>query len=215
MSEELKDGMTETLNDAGDDAGLDTKDGEGTAADDNNQDTGADDGQNEIYGSPENFDYSAVELPENMELDSDLVNEFNPIAKKLNLSNKSANELMSLAVKLTQKNTAKFADEFAAQLQDAESKSYLQMLNTDKELNAFSAEEYDQYINTANLGIKSVATDGFKNLLKQKGLTNHPEFIKTFHAIGKLCQSDKLPDVKNPVGSNRSAADILYGSAES
>ena len=150
-----------------------------------------------------------------MELDSDLVNEFNPIAKKLNLSNKSANELMSLAVKLTQKNTAKFADEFAAQLQDAESKSYLQMLNTDKELNAFSAEEYDQYINTANLGIKSVATDGFKNLLKQKGLTNHPEFIKTFHAIGKLCQSDKLPDVKNPVGSNRSAADILYGSAES
>lgn len=215
MSEELKDGMTETLNDAGDDAGLDTKDGEGTAADDNNQDAGADDGQNEIYGSPENFDYSAVELPENMELDSDLVNEFNPIAKKLNLSNKSANELMSLAVKLTQKNTAKLADEFAAQLQDAESKSYLQMLNTDKELNAFSAEEYDQYINTANLGIKSVATDGFKNLLKQKGLTNHPEFIKTFHAIGKLCQSDKLPDVKNPVGSNRSAADILYGSAES
>lgn len=215
MSEELKDGMTETLNDAGDDAGLDTKDGEGTAADDNNQDAGADGGQNEIYGSPENFDYSAVELPENMELDSDLVNEFNPIAKKLNLSNKSANELMSLAVKLTQKNTAKFADEFAAQLQDAESKSYLQMLNTDKELNAFSAEEYDQYINTANLGIKSVATDGFKNLLKQKGLTNHPEFIKTFHAIGKLCQSDKLPDVKNPVGSNRSAADILYGSAES
>ena len=215
MSEELKDGMTETLNDAGDDAGLDTKDGEGTAADDNNQDARADDGQNEIYGSPENFDYSAVELPENMELDSDLVNEFNPIAKKLNLSNKSANELMSLAVKLTQKNTAKFADEFAAQLQDAESKSYLQMLNTDKELNAFSAEEYDQYINTANLGIKSVATDGFKNLLKQKGLTNHPEFIKTFHAIGKLCQSDKLPDVKNPVGANRSAADILYGSAES
>lgn len=218
MSEEFENGTTENTETTGTNAGLNVDDN------DNPDNTGNESGQNEgagnnsdgdVYGSPESFDYSDVQLPENMELDKELIEEFNPIAKKFNLSNKSANELMSLAVKLTQKNTAKFADEFAAQLQDAESKSYLQMLNTDKELNAFSAEEYDQYINTANLGIKSVATDGFKNLLKQKGLTNHPEFIKTFHAIGKLCQSDKLPDVKNPVGSNRSAADILYGSAES
>lgn len=218
MSEEFENGTTENTDTTGTNAGLNVHDN------DNPDNTGNDGGQNEgagnnsdgdVYGSPESFDYSEVQLPENMELDKELIEEFNPIAKKFNLSNKSANELMSLAVKLTQKNTAKFADEFAAQLQDAESKSYLQLLNTDKELNAYSEEEYDQYINTANLGIKSVATDGFKNLLKQKGLTNHPEFIKTFHAIGKLCKNDSLPDVKNPVGSKRNAADILYGSSES
>jgi hypothetical protein len=214
MSEEFENGMTETLDEAGVDeqdanAGVDAAGADGKE----NQDAGADNADR--YGSPENFDYSEVELPENMVLDNDLVNEFNPLAKELNLSNKSANKLMNLAVKLTQKNTAKFVNEFAAQYQDAEVKSYLQMLNTDKELNAYSEEEYSQYLSTANLGIKSVATDGFKNLLKQKGLTNHPEFIKTFHAIGKLCQNDTLPDVKNPVGSSRSAADILYGSSES
>lgn len=219
MSDEMQNEMAENNDTTNTNAGLDVDN-----SSDSQENTGSDGGEKEdinnnsdedIYGSPENFDYSEMQLPENMELDKELIEEFNPIAKKLNLSNKSANELMSLAVKLTQKNTAKFADEFAAQLQDAECKSYLQLLNTDKELNAYSAEEYDQYLNTANLGLKSVATDGFKNLLKQKGLTNHPEFIKTFHAIGKLCQNDSLPDVKNPVGSKRSAADILYGSPES
>ena len=228
MSEELQNEITENQDTISTNEGLNIDDNsdnsdntdntdntdssENTDSQNNNKENGSNE---DIYGSPESFDYSEVQLPENMELDKELIEEFNPIAKKFNLSNKSANELMNLAVKLTQKNTAKFANEFAAQLQDAESKSYMQLLNTDKELNAYSAEEYDQYLKTANLGLKSFATDGFKNLLKQKGLTNHPEFIKTFHAIGKFCQNDSLPDVKNPVGEKRSAADILYGSSES
>lgn len=167
----------------------------------------------EIYGSPESFDYSEIKLPENMVLDEEMVEKFNPIAKELNLSNKSANKLMKLAVELTSKQTAKFED-LATQIAEAEQNSYLQLLNTDKELNGYSEEEYSQYLTTANLGVKSVATQGFKDLIKHKGLTNHPEFIKTFHAIGKLCKGDSIPDVKNPVGATPNAADILYGSKD-
>ena len=167
----------------------------------------------EIYGSPESFDYSEIKLPENMVLDEEMVEKFNPIAKELNLSNKSANKLMKLAVELTSKQTAKFED-LATQIVEAEQNSYLQLLNTDKELNGYSEEEYSQYLTTANLGVKSVATQGFKDLIKHKGLTNHPEFIKTFHAIGKLCKGDSIPDVKNPVGATPNAADILYGSKD-
>lgn len=218
MSEELQE-STETIEtNEQDNAGLNADDtNDDTAGSENNDEDGKQDPEknNEIYGSPESYDYSEVQLPENMTLDEEMLEKFNPIAKELNLSNKSANRLMNLAVELTQKNSAKFVEEITAQIQDAESKQYMQMLNTDEELNAYSDEEYSQYLSTANLGIKSVATQGFKDLLKAKGLTNHPEFIKTFHAIGKLCKNDSLPDVKNPVGSTQSAADILYGSKES
>ncbi len=164
----------------------------------------------EIYGSPEIFDYSDVSLPEGMELDKEMVGKFDVIAKELNLSNQSANKLMNLAVELTGKNMADVTN-LATELQKAEAQSYEQMLSQDEELNAFSDEEYSQYLTTANLGVKAVATEGFTQLLKSKGLTNHPEFIKTFHNIGKLCENDRIPDARIPAGTER-PADILYGS---
>lgn len=168
--------------------------------------------QNEdVYGSPETFDYSDVQLPEGMQLDEELVKEFEPVAKKLNLSNKSANELMNLAVKLTEKNTAKFS-EFAQELQQAKINSYQELLNTDKELNANNEVHYNQYLDTAIQGLKAVATPGFTELLKAEGLTHHPEFIKTFHKIGELCVSEKIPDAKYPTEQKEpDPADVLYG----
>lgn len=165
----------------------------------------------EIYGSPETFDYSNVQLPEGMQLDDELLKEFEPVAKKLNLSNKSANELMNLAVKLTEKNTAKFS-EFAQEMQQAKVNSYLELLNTDKELNANNEAHYNQYLDTAIKGLKAVATPGFTELLKTEGLTHHPEFIKTFHKIGELCVSEKIPDATYPTSQKEpDAADVLYG----
>lgn len=164
----------------------------------------------EYYGSPEKFDYTEVQLPEGMELDTDILSEFEPIAKKLNLSNRSANALVALAVKLTQNNVAKFS-EYAAQLQEAEKDSYLQLLNTDKELQFGDPQQYDQYINVAIKGVNAVATDGLKQILKDKGLTHHPEFIKTFHKIGLLCQNDSIPDATFSVNTTTERpADILY-----
>lgn len=165
---------------------------------------------NEIYGSPEQFDYTEVQLPDGMELDKDMLGKFEPLAKEFNLSNKSANKLMNLAVELVAKN-APNAESLATQIQQAEAEAYSQLLNSDKELNAYSQEEYGNYLKVANQGVKSFATQGFMDLIKAKGLTNHPDFIKTFHAIGKQCSNDTLPNVNNPVGKSERQADILYG----
>lgn len=175
---------------------------------DEGSDAGSEKIDGEIYGSPETFDYSEIKLPDGIELDKEMVGKFDGIAKELNLSNKSANKLMNLAVELTGKQTVKVTD-LATELQKEEAKSYLQLLNTDKELNAYSKEEYDQYVSTADLGIKSFATEGLKKLIKDKGLTHHPELIKTFHKIGKLCKDDKIPG-GNPPSTER-PADILFG----
>lgn len=218
----------EQNNNAGLDADLDNnlQDDPNASADDGNNDDAQDGGEqkegeekgkedktekDEIYGSPETFDYSNVQLPEGMQLDEELLKEFEPVAKKLNLSNKSANELMNLAVKLTEKNTAKFS-EFAQELQQAKINSYHELLNTDKELNANNEAQYNQYLDVAIQGLKAVATPGFTELLKTEGLTHHPEFIKTFHKIGELCASEKIPDAKYPAGQKEpDAADVLYG----
>lgn len=169
-------------------------------------------GNEDIYGSPDNFDYSEIKLPEGMTLDNDLVGEFEPIARKLNLSNSSANELMNLAVKLSSKNMSSITDALN-QAQIAEKNSYMEMLEKDTELNANDTAKYNQYLNVAVQGLNAVATDKFKEFINAKGLTHHPEFIKVFHNIGKLCKDAALPNVNNPVGKKEDAADVLYGAS--
>ena len=171
----------------------------------------SDDGK---YGSPENYDYSSVNLPEGMKLDEELLTEFNPLAKELNLSNDSANKLMALGVKLAQKNAATFK-EATEQAAIAEKNSYLEQLNNDKELNVLNTDDYNKYLDVANQGYNAVATKEFKAFVNAKGLTHHPEFIKVFHKIGELCSDSSIPDAKLPPSVEKSAADILYGNSSS
>lgn len=181
--------------------------------DDNSSDANKDDKQGEdteIYGAPETYDYSETKLPENMVLDEELVKEFEPLAKKFNLSNKSANELMGLAVKLAEKNFAAVGD-IAQQIQEQKKTSYIELLNNDAELEVANEAKYNDIINTAIIGVNKFATPGFKQLLKAEGLTHHPEFIKTFHKIGQLCKEDTVPDATFPAGQTEpNAADVLY-----
>ncbi len=176
-----------------------------------NDDNSDDDGK---YGSPDNYDYSTVELPEGMQLDEELLNEFNPLAKELNLSNDSANKLMALGVKLAQKNAASFK-EATEQAAIAEKNSYLEQLNNDKDLKVLNTDDYNKYLDIANQGYNAVATKEFKTFLNSKGLTHHPEFIKVFHKIGELCSDSSIPDAKIPPSAEKSAADILYGKSTS
>lgn len=225
---------TNETNTAAENAGL--NDGENitdnqNAANEQNQDlnnagegndtTGNNDGENNDnsdedgkYGSPENYDYSTVTLPEGMQLDEELVNEFNPLAKELNLSNDSANKLMALGVKLAQKNAATFR-EATQQAAIAEKNSYLEQLNNDKDLNVLNTDDYNKYLDVANQGYNAVATKEFKAFVNAKGLTHHPEFIKVFHKIGELCSDSSIPDAKIPPSAEKSAADILYGNTPS
>lgn len=181
--------------------------------DENSQEKNENKDINKKENSETEYDYSEIKLPEGIELDKSLLDEFNPLAQKLNLSNESANEFVKLAVKLSTKNAESFKNA-VEQAMIAEKNSYLQLLNDDKELNANNTEQYDQYLNVSIEGLNAVATDGFKQFIKDKGLTHHPEFIKTFHKIGQLCKDADIPNVKFPAGVKQDAADVLYGSKE-
>jgi hypothetical protein len=164
---------------------------------------------NEYHGAPESYDYTEITMPEGMTLDQEILDEFNPIAKKFNLSQKAGNELMGLAVKLVQKQATGLVNGIK-EAQEAETAHYKMLLNNDKEIGSNKAER-DAYLSTANIGYAAVAPESVKAVLAEKGLSFHPEIIKMFHSIGQLCVDDKLPNVNMPTGKDSNPADVLYG----
>lgn len=164
----------------------------------------------EIYGAPENYDFSNITLPQGYKFDNDMLKEFNPIAKELNLSQKSADKLMNLAAKLVEKNYGKLP-EVMEQVKTAKVTQYKQALNTDKEIFGGSKVNMDAYMDIADKGYNAFATDDVKTALNEAGLDYHPAVIKMFHRIGELVGDDKIFAPKAPVGTELDAADVLYG----
>ena len=168
--------------------------------------------QENIYGAPERYDYSALELPADMKLDDEMIQEFEPIARKFNLSNDSACELVKMAAQLVDKNMKSVdPQELAKMVQQAKIDGYKIELNNDKELQVDNESVYGPYLATAQKGLDAFATPEFKKLLSQEGLTHSPAVIKTFHAIGKLCESEKIPGIGEQIQQKETPAQILYG----
>lgn len=162
---------------------------------------------------PEEYDYSEIKLPDGMELDKDMLGEFNAVAKEEGLSQEQANKYINLAVKLVEKQSKGLATQYQ-QAQQAKIASYQQALNTDEEIGGGDKSKMDAYLNVADFGYSKFASDELKQVLANDGLNYHPEVIKLFHKLGELCQQDDLPNVSTPAGKEKTAAEILYGSDE-
>ena len=162
---------------------------------------------NAIYfGRPEYYDYSDIELPENYDYDQDLLNEFNELAAKYNLSQKGANELMSMAVRLTKLTGDNLSQAMAEQTRQQQ-ESYRQMLNTDREIGGVRLLNT---INTANIAYSEFADDEVQRILSETGLNCHPKFVKMFYKIGKRMQNDSVYGINSPAILKESREDILF-----
>lgn len=162
----------------------------------------------DLFGKPENYDYKDVTLPEGMQLDEKMTGKFNEYATKLNLSQKGANDLMTMAVELTEQ-TKQRTLEAMGKLTEAKIESYKQLLRTDKEI---GGAKLNDTLKTATLAYDAFADQETQELLAEAGLTVHPKIIKMFQAIGSQMQQDKVHVSKNPAGDNQSREDILYPS---
>lgn len=158
------------------------------------------------FGKPEKYDYSLVELPENYCYNEELLNEFNELAGKYNLSQKSANELMSMAVKLTKL----MGDNYSKTLADQNRQkinNYKQMLNTDSEI---GGANLNKTMYTANLAYTEFANDSVQQVLAETGLNCHPQIVKMFYNIGKRMQNDTLYGLNSPAVLKENREDILF-----
>ncbi len=162
--------------------------------------------ENGYFGKPERYDYSGVELPENYCYDNELLDEFNELAGKYNLSQKSANELMSMAVKLTQLTGTNFSQTMAEQ-QRQKIEDYKTALITDREI---GGANFNKTMRTANIAYTQFADDEVQTLLQETGLNCHPKVVKMFYEIGRKMQNDNVYGVNAAVVPKENREDILF-----
>lgn len=159
-----------------------------------------------FFGKPEKYDYSGIELPENYCYDEALLNEFNELAGKYNLSQKSANELMSMAVKLTQLMGTNYSKTMAEQ-QRQQIENYKRNLLNDREI---GGANFERTMRTANIAYTQFADNEVRNLLAQTGLNCHPKVVKMFYDIGKRMQNDSIYGVNIAATPKENREDILF-----
>lgn len=162
--------------------------------------------ENGYFGKPEKYDYSDVELPENYCYDNELLEEFNELVGKYNLSQKGANELMSMAVKLTQLTGNNFSQTMAEQ-QRQRIEDYKTALITDREI---GGANFNKTMRTANIAYTQFADDEVQALLQETGLNCHPNVVKMFYEIGRQMQNDDIYGGNAAVVPKENREDILF-----
>lgn len=146
-------------------------------------------------GVPESYTIAADALPEGAEIDTKLLEDAAPTFKELGLSNKAANKLAPLALKVAERMAERQADNFAATR-----KAWADETLADPELGgknwkateANVARALDHFVGPQ----VGKGADGkeypneFRQLLNETGLGSHPVMVRAFKAIGEAMSED-------------------------
>ena len=157
-----------------------------------------DDKEQKQEGAPEKYEFTAGE---GIELDTEALKDFEPVARDLNLTNEQAQKLVDAYPKILAGVQQRQAEAWQAQTEQ-----WAADVKADKEIGGDKL--------TANLSAAQRALDQFgsselKEYLNATGLGNHPDLVKTFVKIGKAMSEDGMVDGSNQ--GQRSAAEVLYG----
>lgn len=150
-------------------------------------------------GAPEKYEFKPAE---GQELDNSALEQFEPIARELNLTNEQAQKMVDLygtkIMPMVQQQQAeawqKTTEQWAADVK------------ADKEI---GGDKLTANLSSAQRALDQFGTPELKEYLNGTGLGNHPELVKTFIKIGKAMSEDGMVDGSNQ--GQRSAAEVLYG----
>lgn len=158
-----------------------------------------DDKEQRQEGAPEKYEFKPAE---GQELDTAALEQFEPIAREMNLTNEQAQKMVDLygtkimpmvqqqQVEAWQKTTEQWAADVKA----------------DKEI---GGDKLTGNLSAAQRALAQFGTPELKEYLEGTGLGNHPELVKAFVKIGKAMSEDGMVDGSNQ--GQRSAAEVLYG----
>lgn len=150
-------------------------------------------------GAPEKYEFKPAE---GQELDTSALEQFEPIARELNLTNEQAQKMVDLygtkIMPMVQQQQAeawqKTTEQWAADVK------------ADKEI---GGDKLTANLSSAQRALDLFGSPELKEYLEGTGLGNHPELVKTFIKIGKAMSEDGMVDGSNQ--GQRSAAEVLYG----
>ncbi|QYD25727.1 peptidase [Enterobacter asburiae] len=157
-----------------------------------------DDKEQKQEGSPEKYEFTAGE---GVELDTEALKDFEPVARDLNLTNEQAQKLVDAYPKILAGVQQRQAEAWQAQTEQ-----WAADVKADKEI---GGDKLTANLSAAQRALDLFGTPELKEYLNTTGLGNHPDLVKTFVKIGKAMSEDGMVDGSNQ--GQRSAAEVLYG----
>lgn len=127
-----------------------------------------------------------IKVPEGLQLDAAVLNEYTPIFKELGLTQEAAQKLVESNLAIQQAAQAR-------QLQAWEGE-----LKADKD---FGGKNFEANVAEAQKAVGRFLTPQDKAFLDQTGLGNHPGLVKMFLRIGKAISEDAVPATTTPPAS--------------
>lgn len=149
-------------------------------------------------GAPEKYEF---QTGEGVELDTDALKDFEPVARELNLTNEQAQKLVDAYPKILAGVQQRQADAW-----QATTEQWAADVKADKEI---GGDKLNGNLSAAQRALDQFGTPELKEYLNTTGLGNHPDLVKTFIKIGKAMSEDGMVSGKET--GQRSAAEVLYG----
>lgn len=149
-------------------------------------------------GAPEKYEFKAGE---GVELDTEALKDFEPVARELNLTNEQAQKLVDAYPKILAGVQQRQAEAWQKQTE-----GWAETVKADKEI---GGDKLTANLSAAQRALDLFGTPELKEYLEGTGLGNHPELVKAFIKIGKAMSEDGMVDGSNQ--GQRSAAEVLYG----
>lgn len=154
-----------------------------------------------LVGAPEK--YESFTAPQGVTLNSELVNEFTPLAKNLNLSQEGAQKIADFGVKLIQKQSEATAKQWV----DTRA-AWTTQIKSDKEV---GGNNYSKASETAYRGIGlAMKTIPELKAVVDQGWFDNPALFKMAHLLGKTVREDRFIDGGAASERELTAAEILY-----
>lgn len=157
-----------------------------------------DDKKQKPEGAPEKYEFTAGE---GVELDTEALKDFEPVARDLNLTNEQAQKLVDAYPKILSGVQQRQAEAWQKQTE-----GWAETVKADKEI---GGDKLTANLSAAQRALDQFGTPELKEYLNATGLGNHPDLVKTFVKIGKAMSEDGMVDGSNQ--GQRSAAEVLYG----
>ena len=141
---------------------------------------------NELVGKPETYSTEEVKLPEGMELNQEVMKEFNEFADKTNLSQKGYNQAIEYGIKLVEQTKSNMLEAFK-QAEEQKIMDYRRASFADKEI---GGDNYSKALSEASPAYNKFVSAECQQLFRETGLEYHPAVIKLFRNISAEMSDD-------------------------
>lgn len=132
-------------------------------------------------GAPEKYEFTAGE---GVELDTEALKDFEPVARDLNLTNEQAQKLVDAYPKILAGVQQRQAEAWQAQTEQ-----WAADVKADKEI---GGDKLTANLSAAQRALEQFGDPELKEYLDSTGLGNHPALVKAFIKVGKAMSEDKV-----------------------